>query len=615
MTTSHEQAGARAGESSSLADLRPVCDASFVQKLRAIRDTLTEGLVEREVAVRLSLLAALAGEHLLMLGPPGTAKSLIARRLHLAFSESTYFERLLTRFTVPEELFGPLSIKGLEEDRYERLTDAYLPKASIAFLDEIFKANSAILNSLLTLLNEREFDNGVSRDETPLVAVIGASNELPEGEELDALFDRFLLRLHVGPVTKDAFPTLLALRDRAVPEVAHELKLDAQELLAVQNAAAAVEVPPDVTALLCDLRDWCTAEDVQVSDRRWRKVVKLLQVSAATHGRTQVSIWDCWLLQHCVWNTPEAREKVFEWYAARVGASAVMNPERLTRIVVSFEARLKANRESRSQTRDDQGRLVFKDAHGKRTFEVTGPAQKRRGEDVLFLAPANGLLGCDRLHDRTNGGAGYTRDELNNIQVGGSHYDRQRFGRWSGRDAYLADPNNWLMEDVAFAPVLEPTRFSGFYVEGVRGELGKLKEEVGGYLEGLLQHLDSLKADICDHLWVLPEFAELAAQNLEQTRRDVDALLMRVDELHAGFEALPREVAVRSVRGTRSWHAFERGLRVSLGRSRPCSARRSVRSGQRSGSRTSVSLVLRSCVLLRTQVCAARAVAGPRFGS
>src|SRR5690606_19428219 len=157
-------------------------EVNLVEKLRALRDTLLGGLVERDDAVRLGLLAALAGEHLLLLGPPGTAKSMIARRLHLAFDGSTYFERLLTRFTVPEELFGPLSIKGLEEDRYERLTEAYLPKASIAFLDEIFKANSAILNALLTLLNEREFDNGVKREATPLIAVIGASNELPEGE-------------------------------------------------------------------------------------------------------------------------------------------------------------------------------------------------------------------------------------------------------------------------------------------------------------------------------------------------------------------------------------------------------------------------------------------------
>ncbi|HEY6107220.1 MAG TPA: AAA family ATPase, partial [Anaeromyxobacteraceae bacterium] len=126
-------------------------------RLAAVLSTLESGLLERRSAVRLTLLAALAGEHTLLVGPPGTAKSQLARRLHLAFSDGTYFERLLTRYTVPEELFGPLSISALEDDRYERQTAGFLPQASIAFIDEVFKANSAILNALLTLLNEREF--------------------------------------------------------------------------------------------------------------------------------------------------------------------------------------------------------------------------------------------------------------------------------------------------------------------------------------------------------------------------------------------------------------------------------------------------------------------------
>ncbi|MEZ4319739.1 MAG: AAA family ATPase [Myxococcota bacterium] len=134
---------------------------------------------------------------------------MVARRLHVAFEGATYFERLLTRFTVPEELFGPLSIKGLEEDRYERLTKAYLPTASIAFLDEIFKANSAILNALLTLLNEREFDNGVQREVTLPIAVRREQRAAGRRGAFHALFDRFLLRLHVGPVSKEGFPTLL----------------------------------------------------------------------------------------------------------------------------------------------------------------------------------------------------------------------------------------------------------------------------------------------------------------------------------------------------------------------------------------------------------------------
>src|SRR3989338_615686 len=178
-------------------------------RLKPIIDTRECGLVERRQSVRLCFLAALAGEHTLFIGPPGTAKSELARRLHAVFRDARYFERLLTRFSVPEELFGPLSIKALEEDRYERHTDGFLPDASIAFIDEVFKANSAILNALLTLLNEREFDNGAGRQRCPLISAIGATNEVPEDEVAEAFFDRFLVRLPVTAVSAAGFGVLL----------------------------------------------------------------------------------------------------------------------------------------------------------------------------------------------------------------------------------------------------------------------------------------------------------------------------------------------------------------------------------------------------------------------
>jgi MoxR-like ATPase len=517
--------------------------ADLTERLQKLRDVLLTGLVERDVAIRLALLGALAGEHLLMVGPPGTAKSMVARRLQLAFREASYFERLLTRFTVPEELFGPLSIKGLEEDRYERLTARYLPTASIAFLDEIFKANSAILNALLTLLNEREFDNGTRRDRTPLISVVGASNELGEGEELDALFDRFLLRLHVGPVSRGAFLGLLGLRGHLTPAVPEALKLTVGDLVAVQVAADAVEVPDDVQVLLCELRDWSTAEEIAVSDRRWRKLVKLLQVAALTNGRKKVSIWDCWLLQHCLWDTPDDREKVYDWYAARVGTSAGMDPSRLTKIVVSWEAKLHADQESRSQMRDAQSRLVYKGADGKPTLNTNGRFQGKRGADPLYLAPPNSQDAHRRpLADRTNGGKGYTLAELATFLISDPFHRAQYFQHWTDQPTYLANQANWHVVELEFPALMEPTRHKEVYVDSCLREVDALKSDVTTYKAQLHQHIQAMEKDIRDHLWVTPDFAQPASDTLKATRQEVETLLARVDKVRKGFELLPRDL-------------------------------------------------------------------------
>ena len=513
------------------------------ERLRLLRDALLTGLVERDLPVRLALIAALAGEHLLLVGPPGTAKSLIARRLQLAFAESSYFERLLTRFTVPEELFGPLSIKGLEEDRYERLTAAYMPTASIAFLDEIFKANSAILNSLLTLLNEREFDNGTHRDKTPLIAVIGASNELPDSEELNALFDRFLLRLHVGSVSKEAFPSLIGLRGHATPDVPRALRLTDADVAAIQAAAEAIEVPDDVVALLCALREWCAAETILVSDRRWRKIVKMLQVSALTNGRQTVSIWDCWLLQHCLWNTPEDREKVYQWYAARVGASAAMDPSKLTRIVVSWEGKLKADQNSRSQARDAKGRPLYKGLSGRPTIKANGSVQAMRAGESLYLSPADALSsnGNEYLRDRTNKGRGYTVSELDQLQVPRRSHTYIRIGNWAERDTYLADRSNWHMTEGTLTEIMEPTRQKQSYIDDCLRQIDAVQSQVILYQSQLNQHIKGMEAEINSHLWVSAEFATPAAEKLKQTQNEVETLLARIARVRGGFALLPLE--------------------------------------------------------------------------
>jgi MoxR-like ATPase len=350
-----------------------VAAGTLKSRLQRVRDALSEGLIERDIPVRLALLAALAGEHVLLIGPPGTAKSELARRLRLAFTGQTYFERLLTRFSVPEELFGPLSIKALEEDKYQRQTDGYLPTATVAFLDEIFKANSAILNALLTLLNEREFDNGTQRVKTPLVSVVGASNELPQEEELLALYDRFLVRYHVGPVTDEGFAKLLDLRGQAKPAIDATLILTPSDLEDIHAAALKVAVPAEVASLLKAMRKHCQDQKIPVSDRRWRKALFLLQVAAHTDGRSAVSVWDCWLLQHCLWHKPEESTALAKWYEERAGAASPREPERINRIAGAWESKLKEDKErSLTPKKDQHGRQLYRGPGGDDTTEEQG---------------------------------------------------------------------------------------------------------------------------------------------------------------------------------------------------------------------------------------------------
>ena len=299
---------------------------------------LEAGLLERGAAVRLALLGALAGEHVLFIGPPGSAKSELARRLHSVFADAPYFERLLTRFSTPEELFGPLSLKALEDDRYERLIDGYLPRAGLAFLDEVFKANLAILNALLTLLNEREYDHGSGRIRTPLVCVVGATNDVPSDESLRAFLDRFLLRVPVQPVSDAAFAPLLNLRSTALPRTQ---PIDAAERAALRRCAESVPLGDEAIAALAALRAWLAARQMPVSDRRWRQLAGLLRVQAATQARAAVDAVDLWLVPFVVSETAAQADAVAQWFADEVLAATPQEASWLTRAVEAFEQQLR----------------------------------------------------------------------------------------------------------------------------------------------------------------------------------------------------------------------------------------------------------------------------------
>ena len=180
-------------------------------RIEKIIKLLSEVLYEREEIVSLTLLSAIAGKPIFLYGPPGTAKSFIAKRVSSAFKDSKYFGYLMQRFSTPEDIFGPISLEELKNDKYIRKIDGYLPDADFAFLDEIWKSTPAILNTLLTIINERVFKNGSEEVKVPLKALISASNETPpEGQGLEALYDRFIVRLIVNNIkNRDNFEKIL----------------------------------------------------------------------------------------------------------------------------------------------------------------------------------------------------------------------------------------------------------------------------------------------------------------------------------------------------------------------------------------------------------------------
>ena len=511
-------------------------------RLHRLLRCMESGLIERETAVRLTLLGALSGEHTLLIGPPGTAKSVLARRLHLAFEPGHYFERLLTRFSVPEELFGPLSIKALENDRYQRLTERYLPTANIAFLDEVFKANSAILNTLLTLLNEREFDNGDCRVEVPLICVVGASNELPEDDELQALYDRFICRYTVQAVADESFVALLEL-DEQSNEPNTSDRLSHAEVDKIQTAARAVPLSDEALSLLKALRPYLAEQNIEVSDRRWRKVVKLLKVAAftnaqtdtqahtETHTETKVTLWDCCLLQHCLWNTPAEQLIIQQWLSTQIGAGSGFKTERLEKLIATWEATLQADQNSQTQINNEKGQRLYLSPDGKQTTEASEQEWSRRDGLALYLSPPD-------QDDRSNDNRGYTERELSNSFFD-QHYQQCHIdGHWQHIDQYIADPANRLIQHYQNPPCMEPTVHPESFIQGRHEENKKLATDIAVLRQSVEQGYDAIDQALGQHLWITAFFIASAKQALNDNLQKVSAFEGRLQAVITAYEQL-----------------------------------------------------------------------------
>jgi MoxR-like ATPase len=285
-----------------------VPEDSLPARLAQLARALQERFLGKDEVIRLLIIAAIAGEHAVLIGPPGTAKSALIRTF-ARLIQANYFEYLLTRFTEPNEIFGPVDIAAFREGRYERRTEGMLPEAEIVFLDEVFKSNSAILNALLTLLNERRYTSGGHVLKCPLLSAFGASNEVPGDETLTAIYDRFILRIRNDNLDAYHFQDLLQkgldhevlqMNDAPIEPVVAARELAELQRGLLQRTRFSEEFFSQYKGIIFQIR----AEGVSVSDRRVVKILKLFAASAYLDGRAQPDAGDLFVLKH-VWNNED----------------------------------------------------------------------------------------------------------------------------------------------------------------------------------------------------------------------------------------------------------------------------------------------------------------------
>ena len=308
----------------------------MIERFKLLLQDMNRGIYEKETEISLSLLAALAGESIILLGPPGVAKSMVARQLKTAFRDAQSFEYLMSRFSTPDEIFGPVSIQKLKtSDTYERAVEGYLPTADVVFLDEIWKAGPAIQNTLLTVINEKIFRNGNREMHLPLKLLVAASNELPaKGEGLEALWDRFVIRIESRPIKLEKNFRAMLLDSHAdfsgsSGALGHadfadnadfsDLKITAEEYAEWAEKICKIGVKEEVLDAISAIRKSLRAVNVDeaaerrniyVSDRRWKNIVRLLRTSAFMQDREEVDICDLLPIYHCLWQEPEERDAI-----------------------------------------------------------------------------------------------------------------------------------------------------------------------------------------------------------------------------------------------------------------------------------------------------------------
>lgn len=513
-------------------------------KITALLERLNDGVYEKEEVIALSLLSSVAGESIFLLGAPGVAKSLVARRLKYAFKGGSSFEYLMNRFSTPDEIFGPVSISQLKDnDKYERIITNYLPTATVVFLDEIWKAGPSIQNALLTVLNEKIYRNGDREIQVPMKALISASNELPgKGDGLEALWDRFLVRLVVeGIKDNQRFNDMISKKLHSYSDsVGDVLKISDDEYRIWSKSIDEINIPENVFNVIHVIRNYIGQHNqkeennenpIYISDRRWRKTVRLLRTSAFLNDRNAVDLMDCFLIKACIWNEPEQIPAVSQFVCDAIqkhGYKLSMNLSQIAEELKAFEDDVKTETSFLKEVYFEEPIVVEKDYykisgfHNDARILITDYDKLTKSDISIYLSVKYHSYRQDQWYSVRKG------KKKHHIQIDNTEYSIQTSSK-TGQKTATKKPHPSVIKDwdKKVARVLTQTN--------------NLKSQIDHYKKSDLKHIRV-------NLFVNPVYAEFVESNLDNLSREIEKQEIEVKRIQHYYENIEDQTGQKPIK-------------------------------------------------------------------
>jgi len=513
-------------------------------KITELLKRLNDGVIEKEEVIALSLLSSVAGESIFLLGAPGVAKSLVARRLKYAYKDGSSFEYLMNRFSTPDEIFGPVSISQLKDhDKYERIVKNYLPTATVVFLDEIWKAGPSIQNALLTVLNEKIYRNGEQEIQVPMKALISASNELPsKGEGLEALWDRFLVRLIVdGVKDKQSFNDMISKTLNSYNDTVGEaLKITDDEYKKWNKQIDEIEIPENVFNVIHVVRSFIDQHNqreenkqnpIYISDRRWRKIVRLIRTSAFLNDRKVADLMDCFLIKDCLWNETEQIQATSQFVRDAIqkhGYSLKFNFKGLKDELDEFKTEIKEETKFEKDTRVETLVNARNDY-----FEIVGFNNENnliRQIDYNNLTNSNEYV---RLYYYYEYYRQVQQNRTYNLRKGNS-----KFSIFINDQEYkLKTTTKGEKRQITKKPHKKVEEDWDSRVANYLDVTNNQKEELETYRTNDLKHLRT-------NLFVNPELANVVESHLTSTRKEIEKFEVEIRKIQNDYKKLKDEEIV-----------------------------------------------------------------------